>query len=134
MRKCQCYLLLHLLQCQRSAIKLFKASAIVYVSVCKCIPIFFSADWELQVHRLAVAAFPIHLKTCWNMMQIGQVMLALPHAVNNCGMRAAIPLITVYTLASMWTIHLLTSLYVDNKARKVCDCIRKPLWLPLLTI
>ena len=46
-------------------------------------------------------------------------MLALPHAVANCGMRAAIPLITVYTLASMWTIHLLTSLYVDLKARKV---------------
>ncbi|DBA95338.1 TPA: Lymphocyte transmembrane adapter 1 [Trebouxia sp. C0006] len=51
--------------------------------------------------------------------QIGQVMLALPHAVSNTGMRAAIPLITIYTLASMWTIHLLTSLYVDLKARKV---------------
>ena len=46
-------------------------------------------------------------------------MLALPHAVNNTGMRAAIPLITVYTISSMWTIHLLTSLYVDLKARKV---------------
>ena len=52
-------------------------------------------------------------------LQIGQVMLALPHAVSNTGMRAAIPLITVYTLVSMWTIHLLTSLYVDLKARKV---------------
>lgn len=53
------------------------------------------------------------------LLQIGQVMLALPHAVSNTGMRAAIPLITIYTLASMWTIHLLTSLYVDLKARKV---------------
>ena len=52
-------------------------------------------------------------------LQIGQVMLALPHAVSNTGMRAAVPLITVYTLVSMWTIHLLTSLYVDLKARKV---------------
>ena len=59
------------------------------------------------------------------LLQIGQVMLALPHAVSNTGMRAAIPLITVYTLASVWTIHLLTSLYVDLKARKVsalCAC------------
>ncbi len=53
------------------------------------------------------------------LLQIGQVMLALPHAVSNTGMRAAIPLITIYTLASMWTIHLLTYLYVDLKARKV---------------
>ena len=51
--------------------------------------------------------------------QIGQVMLALPHAVNLCGLRAATPLIAVYSLCSMFTIHLLTTLYCDLRRRKV---------------
>ena len=53
------------------------------------------------------------------MLQIGQVMLALPHAIYNIGMRAAVVMIPVYTIFSMWTIHLLTALYVEYKARKV---------------
>lgn len=51
--------------------------------------------------------------------QIGQVMLAMPHAVSLVGMRAAIPIIVVYTACSMFTIHLLTTLFVDNRRRKI---------------
>ena len=53
------------------------------------------------------------------MLQIGQVALALPHAVSLCGLRAAIPLMLAYSLGSMWTIHLLTTLYLELKRRKV---------------
>lgn len=52
-------------------------------------------------------------------MQIGQVMLALPNALANTGMRAGVPLLFVYSLFSMFTIHLLTALYAEYKARKV---------------
>lgn len=51
--------------------------------------------------------------------QIGQVMLALPNALANTGMRAGVPLLFVYSLFSMFTIHLLTALYAEYKARKV---------------
>ncbi|KAK9796248.1 hypothetical protein WJX73_001881 [Symbiochloris irregularis] len=51
--------------------------------------------------------------------QIGQVMLAMPHAVALVGMRAAIPLIIVYSLCSMFTIHLLATLYLDYRRRMV---------------
>lgn len=52
-------------------------------------------------------------------MQIGQVMLAMPHAVSLCGMRVAIPMMVLYSLGSIWTIHLLTTLYLELKQRKV---------------
>lgn len=52
--------------------------------------------------------------------QIGQVMLALPHAISLMGLRAACVIIPCYTLFSMWTMHLLNALYVEYKARKVC--------------
>lgn len=52
-------------------------------------------------------------------LQIGQVMLAMPHAVALCGMRFAIPIMVLYSLGSIWTIHLLTTLYLELKARKV---------------
>ena len=45
-------------------------------------------------------------------------MLALPHAIWNTGLRAAVVMIPVYSIISMWTIHLLTSLYVEYKTRK----------------
>lgn len=51
--------------------------------------------------------------------QIGQVMLALPNALANTGVRAGVPLLFVYSLFSMFTIHLLTALYAEYKARKV---------------
>ncbi|CAL5229390.1 g12708 [Coccomyxa viridis] len=51
--------------------------------------------------------------------QIGQVMLALPHAISLMGLRAACVIIPCYTLFSMWTMHLLTTLFVEYKARKV---------------
>ena len=60
------------------------------------------------------------------MLQIGQVMLALPHAVYNIGLRASVVMIPAYTLFSIWTIHLLTALYVEYKARKA----RAPPTLP----
>ena len=53
--------------------------------------------------------------------QIGQVMLALPHAISLMGLRAACVIIPCYTLFSMWTMHLLNALYVEYKARKVCS-------------
>ena len=52
-------------------------------------------------------------------LQIGQVMLALPNALANTGIRAGVPLLFVYSLFSMFTIHLLTALYAEYKARKV---------------
>ena len=53
------------------------------------------------------------------LQQIGQVMLALPHAISLMGLRAACVIIPCYTLFSMWTMHLLTALFVEYKARKV---------------
>ena len=53
------------------------------------------------------------------LQQIGQVMLALPHAISLMGLRAACVIIPCYTLFSMWTMHLLNTLYVEYKARKV---------------
>jgi hypothetical protein len=55
----------------------------------------------------------------WDVLHIGQVMLALPHAIWNTGLRAAVVMIPLYSIISMWTIHLLTSLYVEYKTRKV---------------
>ena len=52
-------------------------------------------------------------------LQIGQVMLALPNAIANTGIRAGVPLLFVYSLFSIFTIHLLTALYAEYKARKV---------------
>ena len=56
---------------------------------------------------------------CACLQQIGQVMLALPHAISLMGLRAACVIIPCYTLFSMWTMHLLNALYVEYKARKV---------------
>ena len=50
-------------------------------------------------------------------------MLSLPHAVSLVGMRAAIPLIIVYSLCSMFTIHLMTNLYLDLRRRKVIHAL-----------
>ncbi|KAL3149585.1 Lymphocyte transmembrane adapter 1 [Trebouxia sp. C0010 RCD-2024] len=46
-------------------------------------------------------------------------MLALPNAMANTGIRAGVPLLFVYSIFSMFTIHLLTALYAEYKARKV---------------
>lgn len=56
-------------------------------------------------------------------LQIGQVMLALPNAMANTGIRAGVPLLFMYSLFSMFTIHLLTALYAEYKARKVGTCM-----------
>lgn len=56
------------------------------------------------------------------LQQVGQVMLALPHAIALMGLRAACVVIPCYTLVSMWTMHLLTALFVEHKARKVGIC------------
>ena len=46
-------------------------------------------------------------------------MLALPHAVALAGLRAAIPIMIVYSLASIWTAHLMKVLFMEYKGRKV---------------
>lgn len=51
--------------------------------------------------------------------QIGQVMLALPNAIALTGLRAGVPLLFMYSLFSMFTIHLLNALYCEYKARKI---------------
>ena len=66
------------------------------------------------------------------MQQIGQVMLALPHAISLMGLRAACVIIPCYTLFSMWTMHLLNALYVEYKARKVCPAVCSPVMRILL--
>lgn len=53
------------------------------------------------------------------MLQIGQVMLALPSALAKTGLIAGIPLMIVYGLLSTWTIHNVTALYVAMKRAKV---------------
>ena len=54
-------------------------------------------------------------------------MLALPHAISLMGLRAACVIIPCYTLFSMWTMHLLTALFVEYKARKVrCSVLILP--------
>ena len=45
------------------------------------------------------------------------------HAVALTGVRAGVPLIVVYTLVSMWTIHLLNALYLEYKRTKVGDAV-----------
>ena len=61
----------------------------------------------------------VRLTKCACVVQIGQVMLALPNAVALTGLRAGVPLLFVYSLFSIFTIHLLTALYCEYKARKV---------------
>lgn len=51
--------------------------------------------------------------------QVGQVMLTLPHALSLTGVRAGVPMIIVYTLISMWTVHLLNALYLEYKVNKI---------------
>ena len=52
-------------------------------------------------------------------------MLALPNAVAQTGLRAGVPLLFMYSLFSMFTIHLLNALYCEYKARKVsCEVVR----------
>ena len=76
--------------------------------------------------KYAAVAEVFHLA----LQQVGQVMLALPHAISLMGLRAACVIIPCYTFFSMWTMHLLTALYVEYKARKVlhmlsslmCEC------------
>jgi hypothetical protein len=78
--------------------------------------VFTSAHFTLSaLAKYAAVAEMLHLA----LQQVGQVMLALPHAISLMGLRAACVIIPCYTLFSMWTMHLLTSLYVEYKARKV---------------
>ncbi len=65
-------------------------------------------------------------------IQIGQVMLALPNAVALTGLRAGVPLLFMYSLFSIFTIHLLNALYCEYKARKVSIMCRVLPVQPLL--
>ena len=77
---------------------------------------FPSANFTLSaLAKYAAVAEMLHLA----LQQIGQVMLALLHAISLMGLRATCAIIPCYTIFSIWTMHLLTALYVEYKARKV---------------
>ena len=91
-------------------------------NIAKLVSLPYAILCAQSVHHLAVDARSECQGTSFVLvLQIGQVMLALPHAVALAGMRTAVVLIPFYTLFSMWTIHLLDALYVEYKARKACS-------------
>lgn len=61
-------------------------------------------------------------------------MLALPNAVALTGLRAGVPLLFMYSLFSIFTIHLLNALYCEYKARKVSILQQGVPVLPLLCL
>lgn len=83
-----------------------------------------STCMEAPARRVLPAA-QVRLTKCACVVQIGQVMLALPNAVALTGLRAGVPLLFMYSLFSIFTIHLLTALYCEYKARKVRVAICK---------
>ena len=52
-------------------------------------------------------------------MQVGQVILSLPHSLSQTGMVAGIVLELLFASLAMWTVYLMTLLYLDHKNRKV---------------
>ena len=86
---------------------------------------FSNVSTHLSLHQALVAVItalkhmPTAILQSELFLQIGQVMLALPNAMANTGIRAGVPLLFMYSLFSMFTIHLLTALYAEYKARKV---------------
>lgn len=51
--------------------------------------------------------------------QVGQVILSLPHSLSQTGMVAGIVLELLFASLAMWTVYLMTLLYLDHKNRKV---------------
>ena len=82
------------------------------------LPIYlFSSMYKLEYNVLIILKYRL-TRHCVG-IQIGQVMLALPNAVALTGLRAGVPLLFMYSLFSIFTIHLLNALYCEYKARKV---------------
>lgn len=52
--------------------------------------------------------------------------------VSLTGVRAGVPLIIIYTLISMWTVHLLNALYLEYKIKRVSIDWSGPLRVLLL--
>ena len=53
-------------------------------------------------------------------LQVGQVILSLPHSLSQTGMVAGIVLELLFASLAMWTVYLMVILYLDHKNRKVC--------------
>lgn len=51
--------------------------------------------------------------------QVGQVILALPHALRQTGLFAGIALLLLFASLAMWTVYLMVSLYLDHKNREI---------------
>ena len=52
-------------------------------------------------------------------LQVGQVILSLPHSLSQTGMVAGIIIEIVFASLAMWTVYLMVLLYLDHKNRKV---------------
>lgn len=55
-------------------------------------------------------------------VQVGQVILSLPHSLSQTGMVAGIVMELLFASLAMWTVYLMTLLYLDHKNRKVGLC------------
>lgn len=53
------------------------------------------------------------------LLQVGQVILSLPHSLSQTGMVAGIIIEIVFASLAMWTVYLMVLLYLDHKNRKV---------------
>lgn len=53
------------------------------------------------------------------LLQVGQVILSLPHSLSQTGMVAGIIIEIVFATLAMWTVYLMVLLYLDHKNRKV---------------
>ncbi len=94
------------------------------------LPIYLGSMSKLEYNVLIVLKYRL-TRHCVG-IQIGQVMLALPNAVALTGLRAGVPLLFMYSLFSIFTIHLLNALYCEYKARKVSITCRVLHVQPLL--
>lgn len=56
------------------------------------------------------------------LLQVGQVILSLPHSLSQTGMVAGIIIEIVFASLAMWTVYLMVLLYLDHKNRKVRLC------------
>ena len=52
-------------------------------------------------------------------MQVGQVILSLPHSLWQTGMVAGIVMMLGFASLAMWTVYLMVVLYLDHKNRKI---------------
>lgn len=53
--------------------------------------------------------------------QVGQVILALPHSLRQTGLVAGVALLLLFATLAMWTVYLMTVLYLDVKNRAIAS-------------